>query len=138
MLADLWDRRTFLKSGTAALAGFGIGGCATTRAARKVSDQVPVTRSVLNLPLVEASWDRVIRTTVGLRPHRDPGFLLRAEKLDEKLLVNKYGNGGAGMSLSWGTGLLAAELATANDQRRSGVICCGCGETRVDQQLQLL
>src|SRR5207249_1150166 len=28
-------------------------------------------RSPLKLSLVEASWDRVIRTTVGLRPHRD-------------------------------------------------------------------
>jgi D-amino-acid oxidase len=130
------DRRTFLKSGTAALAGFGIGGCATTRAARKVSDQVPVPRSAMNLPLVEASWDRVIRTTVGLRPHRDPGFLLRAEKLDEKLLVHNYGHGGAGMSLSWGTGLIAAELATSHDQRRAGVIGCGVVGLTAARQLQ--
>src|SRR5262249_59129424 len=130
------DRRTFLKSGSAALAGFGIGGCATTRAARKVSDQVPVPRSALKLPLVEASWDRVIRTTVGLRPHRDPGFLLRAEKLDEKLLVHNYGHGGAGMSLSWGTGLIAAELATSHDQRRAGVIGCGVVGLTAARQLQ--
>ena len=39
-------------------------------------------RRVANLPVVEASWDRVIRTTVGLRPHRDSGNVLRADKLD--------------------------------------------------------
>jgi hypothetical protein len=46
----------------------------------------------------------VIRTTVGLRPHRDPGFVLKADKLNDKLLVHNYGHGGAGMSLAWGTG----------------------------------
>ena len=61
---------------------------------------------------VKASWDRIIRTTVGLRPHRDAGFVLKADKLDDKLLVHNYGHGGAGMSLAWGTGLMAAEFAT--------------------------
>ena len=38
-----------------------------------------------DLAPVKASWDRVIRTTVGLRPHRDAGFMLRPDKLDDKL-----------------------------------------------------
>ena len=37
----------------------------------------------LNLEPVEAAWDRIIRTTVGLRPHRPSGFVVRAEKFDE-------------------------------------------------------
>ena len=72
----------------------------------------------MSLPPVHAAWDRVIRTTVGLRPHRDAGFVVKADKLNDKLLVHNFGHGGAGMSLAWGTGLMAAELAT--EHRRDG------------------
>jgi D-amino-acid oxidase len=78
----------------------------------------------------------VIRTTVGLRPHRDAGFVLRAEKLDEKLLVQNYGHGGSGMSLSWGTSYIAAEIATGQPQRRAAVIGCGVVGLTSARQLQ--
>ena len=125
-----------MKSGGTALLGFGLGGCAMDRAGRKVSTAADVHRSPLRLPLVEASWDRVIRTTVGLRPHRDPGFMLRAGKLDEKLLVHNYGHGGSGMSLSWGTGYMAAELAAEHTQRRAAVVGCGVTGLTSARQLQ--
>jgi D-amino-acid oxidase len=64
------------------------------------------------------SWDRIIRTTVGLRPHCDAGIVLRASKLDDKVLIHNYGHGDAGMSLSWGTGALAADMAVQHQQRR--------------------
>ena len=104
------DRRTLLKSGSTALLGLGLGGCAMDRAGREVSTAADVRHSLLRLPLVEASWDRVIRTTVGLRPHRDPGFMLRAGKLDEKLLIHNYGHGGAGVTVSWGCAYRVADL----------------------------
>jgi D-amino-acid oxidase len=129
-------RRALLKSGVAALLGLGLEGCATGRAARKISAQPGALRPLLNLPLVEASWNRVIRTTVGLRPHRDSGFMLRAEKLDEKLLVHNYGHGGAGMSLSWGTSYMAAEVASEYGQRRAAVIGCGVAGLTSARQLQ--
>lgn len=69
--------------------------------------------------------DRVIRTTVGLRPHRDSGFLLRADRLDDKTVLHHFGHGGAGMSLSWGTASLAADLALEHTERRAAVIGCG-------------
>lgn len=74
---------------------------------------------------VDVSWDRVIRTTVGLRPHRPSGFVVRAERLNDKMLVHNYGHGGAGMSLSWGTASLAADLALSQENRRAAVIGCG-------------
>ena len=83
----------------------------------------------MRLAPVEASWERVIRTTVGLRPHRRSGFVVKADKLDDKLddktLVHNYGHGGAGMSLSWGTADLAAELALEQESRRAAVIGSG-------------
>jgi len=101
------QRRTFLTTGGMAALGFGLSGCATTTRPNLTPRRPPV-----SLPPVHASWDRVIRTTVGLRPHRDAGFVVKADKLNDKLLVHNYGHGGAGMSLAWGTGLMAAELAT--------------------------
>src|SRR5215831_17656801 len=100
-------RRTFLTTGTMAAIGFGVSACGP-----KQAPALTPRRPMVNLVPVKASWDRIIRTTVGLRPHRDAGFMLKPEKFDDKLVVHSYGHGGAGMSLAWGTGLMAAEFAT--------------------------
>ena len=76
-------------------------------------------------PAVNASWDRIIRTTIGLRPHRPSGFVLRAEKLDNKTLIHNFGHGGSGMSLSWGTASMATDLALAQTERKAAVLGSG-------------
>ena len=53
---------------------------------------------------------RLIRAVAGLRPFRRQGFVVRAEALGDKRLVHNYGHGGGGITLSWGTSKLAAEL----------------------------
>jgi glycine/D-amino acid oxidase-like deaminating enzyme len=73
----------------------------------------------------DVSLDRVTRTTVGLRPYRAGGFVLRAEGHDGKTIVHDFGHGGGGMSLSWGTALLAGELALQTEKRNAAVIGCG-------------
>src|ERR671938_279297 len=114
------NRRTFLTTSGMAAVGFGVGACGPKQPPNLTPRRPPVA-----LAPVKASWDRVIRTTVGLRPHRDAGFVLKADKLDDKLLIHNYGHGGAGMSLSWGTGLMAAEIATEHQARRAAGIGCG-------------
>jgi len=81
------------------------------------------------------SADRVIGTTVGLRPHRESGFVVRAQSLPDGLLVHHYGHGGAGMSLSWGTARLAADLALEQEGRTAAVI--GCGVVGLTTAIQL-
>ena len=125
------NRRAFLHAGTIAAAGYGLSACAPKRARPAATVRRPPPRLVP----VNASWDRVIRTTVGLRPHRDPGFVLRPDKLDDKLLVHNYGHGGAGMSLSWGTGLMAAELPGASG-RNAAVVGCGSSVSTTARELQ--
>jgi glycine/D-amino acid oxidase-like deaminating enzyme len=127
------DRRTFLTRGSVALAGYAISGCATTGASRSAA---PARRPPINLPPFHPSFDRVIRTTVGLRPHRDSGFVLRAEKLDAKTLIHNYGHAGAGMSLAWGCGIMVAELAQETGERRAAVIGCGSPGLTTARQLQ--
>lgn len=80
---------------------------------------------MLRLPRPRVTWESVIRTTIGLRPFRPAGFVLKAEKLDDKTLIHNYGHGGTGWSLSWGTGTMAAEMALQTGQRRAAVIGCG-------------
>ena len=106
-----------------ALLGLAVTGC-TLRRSPQVSSSVPLRRSLALVP-VQVSWDRVIRTTVGLRPGRPSGFMLRAEKLDAKTVIHNFGHGGAGMSLSWGTASLAADLALGHSERRAAVLGCG-------------
>jgi D-amino-acid oxidase len=125
------NRRTFLTTGSMAAVGFGVNACAP-----KTRPNVTPRRAPLTLAPVKASWDRIIRTTVGLRPHRDAGFVLKPDKLDDKLLVHNYGHGGAGMSLAWGTGLMAAEFATEHQARQAAVIGCGSVGLTCARQLQ--
>jgi glycine/D-amino acid oxidase-like deaminating enzyme len=125
------QRRTFLAAGGMAALGFGASACSTNP-----KPNAAPRRTAVNLVPVKASWDRVIRTTVGLRPHRDAGFVLKADKLGDKLLVHNYGHGGAGMSLAWGTGLMAAEFATEHQSRQAAVIGCGSVGLTCARQLQ--
>ena len=125
------NRRTAIKLGGLAALGFGAGGCAA-----RTRVQTRPARPAISLAPVDVSWDRVIRTTVGLRPHRPSGFMLRADKVDAKTIIHNYGHGGAGMSLSWGTGFLAADLAMAHDDRRAAVIGCGAVGLTAARQLQ--
>jgi D-amino-acid oxidase len=75
---------------------------------------------------VNVAPERVIRTVVGLRPFRPSGFVVRAESLGDKLLVHNYGHGGGGVTLSWGTARLAADLI-AESGRSGAAAVIGCG-----------
>jgi len=119
-----------LKQSGAATAGLALGACVPT------ASSVGIVRPRRRLLPVRASWDRVIRTTVGLRPYRPSGFVLSAESLGGKMLIHNYGHGGAGMSLSWGTGRMAAELALEGPGRSAAVVGCGVAGLTTARQLQ--
>ena len=59
---------------------------------------------------VRVRKEEIVKTIVGLRPFRPSGFLVRRETLGDKILVHDYGHGGGGVTLSWGTAELAADL----------------------------
>ncbi len=129
-------RRDALKAGAAALASWGLSGCRSATAVRPAATAPRPGRPPLQLALPRIARDRIIRTTVGLRPHRDGGFVVRADKLDGKLLVHNYGHGGAGMSLAWGCGTLVADLARPAEATRAAVIGCGAPGLCTARQLQ--
>lgn len=78
---------------------------------------------------VQVRPDRVIRTIAGSRPFRPSGFVVRAERFDEKTVIHNYGHGGGGLSLCWGSSALAVEHALEHGgggrARRAAVIGAG-------------
>ena len=108
----LLDRRAF-SLGSAAL----LTGCATTDG-RTFTDCTP-------LPRVLVDESRVIRTVAGLRPFRRSGFVVRREALGDKALVHNYGHGGGGITLSWGSSKLAADLGLQGHSGPVAVIGSG-------------
>lgn len=130
------NRRTLLSNAGLALAGLGMGACAPRSAARAAVSAPPPRRPMVHLPLVRVSADRVIRATVGLRPHRPSGFVLKSAALDHKTIIHNYGHGGSGMSLSWGTATMAADMALAHGERRAAVLGSGVVGLTTARQLQ--
>jgi glycine/D-amino acid oxidase-like deaminating enzyme len=114
------DRRSFLASALAAGAYAALAHGPAARAALAADGEQP-----RRLPPLKVSPERRIRTVVGLRPFRDEGFVLTNERMGEKLVVHNYGHGGAGVTLSWGVALLAAEQARNLEDKSVAVIGSG-------------
>jgi glycine/D-amino acid oxidase-like deaminating enzyme len=126
------NRRALLKTGGLALAGFGLPACRTTTSLTPVVPR----HAPLRLAPVHVSFDRVVRTTVGLRPHRDGGFVLKVEKVGAKTIVHNYGHGGAGMSLAWGLGVAVAEFAQRTGEKKIALLGAGSPGLTSARQLQ--
>jgi D-amino-acid oxidase len=127
MRTNLISRRDALRAVGLLAGGVVLNSACTRRVQPYVGGSATAaTRSIRHLAPVIVAPDREIRTVVGLRPFRPSGFVVKAESLGEKLLVHNYGHGGGGVTLSWGTAYLAAELV-----RESGkggpVAVIGCG-----------
>jgi len=108
-----------------------LSGCTPTQAMRSAASRnyaapdISFTGSARGLPPVRVDAGREIRTVVGLRPYRPSGFVVRAEKLGDTLVVHNYGHGGSGITLSWGTSKLAVDIGLP--ERRGSVAVLGCG-----------
>jgi len=119
------DRRSAIKAigilaGTAAMEA-----CAPKHVGQAALPAPPLPSPLLKLPKVNVQADREIRTVVGLRPFRPSGFVLADQKFDDKLVVHNYGHGGAGVTLSWGTGELACRKVDAVEEKNVAVLGCG-------------
>lgn len=121
--ADPSGRRNFLKLAGLMAAGAGIGGLGF--AGGFAAARMPFGIKVSSFAKPKISYDRILRVTVGLRPHRASGYVLRSEPLDQKTLIHNYGHGGSGWSLSWGTGHLAANEVAKTTEQKIAVVGSG-------------
>src|SRR6185436_10111140 len=78
--------------------------------------------AVLASPPLRIDESRLVRTTVGLRPYRPDGFVVRHERLGDKIVAHDYGHGGSGMTLCWGTAQMAIESVIYNLGNEAAVI----------------
>ena len=115
-------RRDLLKTlGMGAMAA-GMGACTTTS-----TNSSNFKRHYSRKPWVAPKINRenVIREIVGHRPYRPGGFVVRSEKLGDKVVVHNYGHGGAGITLSWGSSALAVRETLGMEHRDVAVIGSG-------------
>lgn len=116
-------RRDFLHhTGLATLGGAGVLATASAQSGVGVSN-TPF--PIGTLAPVRARVDRMMAMTVCLRPFREQGPRIEAERVGQTWLVHNYGHGGAGWSLSWGASTLAVKLACESGDRDCAVIGCG-------------
>ncbi len=115
------NRRTFLQTAALSAAGGLVSGCHRSR----LRARSPLSGNGCSLAPVLVSPDREIRTVVGLRPFRASGFVVKAEKFGEKLIIHNYGHGGGGITLSWGTSHLATALLPSEPLPAVAVVGCG-------------
>lgn len=117
------DRREMLKSSLALAAG-SLGMACAGRGREALSRLVPAGPRRFAVPTI--GRDRIVRTIAGLRPYRPSGFRVETEKLGRTIVVHNYGHGGGGITLSWGTSHLAAQLVRqASDDREVAVLGAG-------------
>nr|WP_295773895.1 FAD-dependent oxidoreductase [Rhodoferax sp.] len=126
------QRRNFLAAGAATLATLPASNHALTATLPDAPATPPAPAEALRhfaaphaLARVHASTDRIIGTTVCLRPFRAQGPRIESERRYGKTIVHHYGHGGSGWSLSWGSAQHALPLILATGQRQIAVIGCG-------------
>jgi D-amino-acid oxidase len=114
------NRRTFIRDAGAAGLRFSalslLSGCSRSKAPASFPSRtygapdISFLGPACDIPPVHVDQAREIRTVAGLRPYRPSGFVVKAEKLDDSLVIHDYGHGGGGITLSWGTAHLALDL----------------------------
>ncbi|MDK2594247.1 FAD-dependent oxidoreductase [Pseudoalteromonas obscura] len=106
-------------------AGYGIGALSLASCSTAPSAIQSKPSRYSHYQPIKASMRRVTHSVVGLRPFRPEGYRLEAEQLGNKTVVHNYGHGGGGISLSWGTSIVAAQLASKPLSRDIAVLGSG-------------
>lgn len=111
------SRRLAIAGGAATL----LGACTRLPPAQTASNLTAPPRAE---PL-RANRQNLMKVTVCTRPFRPAGPRLEVERFGEKTVVQNYGHGGSGWSLSWGCAAEASALARSEGHSEFAVIGAG-------------
>jgi len=81
---------------------------------------------------------QVTERLAGIRPYRRGGVRVEVQPLASKMLVHNFGHGGAGITLSWGTAIEAAELLEARGLMPGKAAVLGAGAVGLATAVVLL
>ena len=110
-----FNRREVLKITGASIATAAFSGCVSVDNDRLEMPVFRGSRPLSKLPFARPNMtmENIIDVKVGLRPFRAGGFVVRGERVGEKLIIHNYGHGGSGITLSWGCAEEVVKLVTA-------------------------
>lgn len=91
-----------------------------------------------NLTLPDLSTQNIVEMRAGVRPYRENGIRIEAERVGDKVVIHNYGHGGAGISLSWGAVKEALALMSPNTNKDETVAVMGAGIIGLTTANQLL
>ena len=117
-------RRDFFKTTGAAALAATVSGCASPTVGTPVSGYTrPYSRNPWVAPRI--SRDRIVRVVVGNRPYRPSGFVVKGERMGDKVVIHNYGHGGGGITLSWGSSALAVRETIGMETGNAAVVGSG-------------
>jgi glycine/D-amino acid oxidase-like deaminating enzyme len=120
------QRRQFLRGSAALLSAAPLGAAvAADIPAVSGSSAATLLSDSRDLAPLVASPDRIIEMNVCTRPFRAQGPRIELERIGRKQVVHNYGHGGSGWSLSWGSGLLATQMAQNTGRQQIAIVGCG-------------
>jgi D-amino-acid oxidase len=83
--------------------------------------------STKHCPSPNLDDDQVLGAVCGLRPCRHGGLRLEIEKLGSQSIVHNYGHGGCGVTISFGTAEIAADLVEQVAKPNQHIAVLGAG-----------
>ncbi|MGI9014298.1 MAG: FAD-dependent oxidoreductase [Phycisphaerales bacterium] len=91
------------------------------------------------LPLPDLSEARIVKNVAGIRPYRRGSIRLEVERFADRIIVQNYGHGGAGITLSWGCAEEVARLVERSFDagKRCEVAVLGAGVNGLSCALEM-
>lgn len=94
--------------------------------------------ALTSLPTPNLDDDQFVKAVCALRPCRHNGLRIEAESIGTKAVVHNYGHGGCGITISFGTAEIAADLVNKIASKGDSIAVLGAGVIGLTTARELL